>query len=435
MKMLPFHRPSVLGDELRNVEQVLHSGKLAQGGPFGQRCATWLEEHTGAERAFVTPSGTAALELAAAVLDIRAGDEVVMPSWTFVATASAFALRGAAPVFIDVRPDTLNLDERELEAALGPRTKAVVPVHYAGVAASSTRSSRRPVHLGWRSSRTRRTRSGRATEDGRLGRSASLACCRSTREERDLRRGRRAAHARARGWRRAPRSSQARGRAAPRSCGARWTTTSGSTRGRGGAGEIPCAVLLAQLEQLERATERRRAMGPLPRAAGGPRVARARTPAARAGPLRRQRTPVRGCGCATAPRATRSSLPCASAESGRSFTTSRCTTRPPGGGSGAPSERFRSRATPPTARTAARLRGASPTTTWSASSPPLTRSYPRHDRRSAHRHHAVQLRALERFLRSDRLGRRARAARRGAVREQALAPPQPDQDPRRDCSG
>src|SRR5205807_2377997 len=103
-------------------------------GPFSARCGEWLERQTGAERALLTHSCTGALEMTALLAGIRAGDEVVMPSFTFVSTANAFVLRGATPVFVDVRPDTLNLDEAQLEAALTERTRAIVPVHYAGVA-------------------------------------------------------------------------------------------------------------------------------------------------------------------------------------------------------------------------------------------------------------------------------------------------------------
>lgn len=107
---------------------------LAGDGPFTKRCHRWLESHTGCNTALLTHSCTAALEMAALLLDIQPGDEVILPSYTFVSTANAFVLRGAVPVFVDIRPDTLNLDERLIEAAITSRTKAIVPVHYAGVA-------------------------------------------------------------------------------------------------------------------------------------------------------------------------------------------------------------------------------------------------------------------------------------------------------------
>ena len=107
---------------------------LAGDGPFTERCHDWLEHRTGSARALLTHSCTAALEMAAILLDIRPGDEVFMPAYTFVSTANPFVLRGATPVFVDIRADTLNLDERLIEAAITPRTRAIVPVHYAGVA-------------------------------------------------------------------------------------------------------------------------------------------------------------------------------------------------------------------------------------------------------------------------------------------------------------
>ena len=107
---------------------------LAGDGPFTQHCHQWLEQTTGCSKALLTHSGTAALEMAAILADIQPGDEVIMPSYTLVSTANAFVLRGGVPVFVDIRPDTLNIDETLIEAAITPRTKAIVPVHYAGVA-------------------------------------------------------------------------------------------------------------------------------------------------------------------------------------------------------------------------------------------------------------------------------------------------------------
>lgn len=130
---VPFNRPSMVGRELDYIAQAVHGGRLAGDGPFTRRCQTWLEEKYGARKVLLTHSCTAALELAALLCGIEPGDEVILPSFTFVSTANAFALRGARPVFVDIRPDTLNLDETLVEAAITDRTRAIVPVHYAGV--------------------------------------------------------------------------------------------------------------------------------------------------------------------------------------------------------------------------------------------------------------------------------------------------------------
>lgn len=122
------------GKELYYIAEANFGNMLAGDGPFTKRCHQWLEQRTGCARALLTHSCTAALEMAALLLDIQPGDEVIMPSFTFVSTANAFVLRGGVPVFVDIRQDTLNLDERLIEAAITPRTKAIVPVHYAGVA-------------------------------------------------------------------------------------------------------------------------------------------------------------------------------------------------------------------------------------------------------------------------------------------------------------
>jgi dTDP-4-amino-4,6-dideoxygalactose transaminase len=123
----------VVGREQAYIAEAIARGQLSAGGPFTERCTTWLEERIGCEQALLVHSATAALEMAALLLDVGPGDEVVMPSFTFVSSANAFVLRGSTPVFVDVRPDTLNLDESLLEDAITDRTKAVVPVHYAGV--------------------------------------------------------------------------------------------------------------------------------------------------------------------------------------------------------------------------------------------------------------------------------------------------------------
>jgi dTDP-4-amino-4,6-dideoxygalactose transaminase len=130
---VPFNRPYMTGKELFYIAQAHFEGALAGDGPFTKRCHALLERQTGCAKALLTHSCTAALEIAALLLDCLEGDEVIMPSYTFVSTANAFVLRGARPVFVDVRTDTLNLDETLVEAAVTPRTKAIVAVHYAGV--------------------------------------------------------------------------------------------------------------------------------------------------------------------------------------------------------------------------------------------------------------------------------------------------------------
>lgn len=130
---IPFNRPHMTGHELRYIAQAHAQGKLAGDGPFTSLCHDWLEKQTGSVRALLTQSCTAALEMAALLIGIEPGDEIILPSFTFVSTANAFVLRGAKPVFVDIRPDTLNMDETLIEAAISPRTKAIVVVHYAGV--------------------------------------------------------------------------------------------------------------------------------------------------------------------------------------------------------------------------------------------------------------------------------------------------------------
>ena len=130
---IPFNRPYATGKEFEYIQQAIASGQLAGDGAFTKKCQEWLRQTTGAKKALLTHSATAALEMCALLLDSTPGDEVVLPSYTFVSTANAFALRGIVPVFVDVRPDTLNIDERLVEAAITPRTKAICVVHYAGV--------------------------------------------------------------------------------------------------------------------------------------------------------------------------------------------------------------------------------------------------------------------------------------------------------------
>lgn len=131
---IPFNRPHMTGRELSCIAQAHANGHLSGDGQFTKYCNAWLEKNTGAHRALLTTSCTAALEMAALLLDLGPGDEVIMPSFTFVSTANAFVLRGAVPIFVDIRPDTLNIDEARIEAAITSRTRAICVVHYAGVA-------------------------------------------------------------------------------------------------------------------------------------------------------------------------------------------------------------------------------------------------------------------------------------------------------------
>ncbi|MBP1018855.1 dTDP-4-amino-4,6-dideoxygalactose transaminase [Serratia fonticola] len=131
--MIPFNKPPVTGNEIKYITEALSNEKLSGDGPFGKKCQEWFESDLGCNKTLLTPSCTAALEMAALLIDIHPGDEVIMPSYTFVSTANAFALRGAKIVFVDIRPDTMNIDETLIEAAITEKTKAIVPVHYAGV--------------------------------------------------------------------------------------------------------------------------------------------------------------------------------------------------------------------------------------------------------------------------------------------------------------
>jgi dTDP-4-amino-4,6-dideoxygalactose transaminase len=130
---IPFNRPCLVGKELEYIADAIRIGHVSGDGAYTRKCQLLLEQILGVPRVFLTTSCTHALEMAALLLDIRPGDEVIVPSFTFVSTVNAFVLRGARPIFIDIRPDTLNLDETQLERLITPRTKAIVPVHYAGV--------------------------------------------------------------------------------------------------------------------------------------------------------------------------------------------------------------------------------------------------------------------------------------------------------------
>jgi dTDP-4-amino-4,6-dideoxygalactose transaminase len=130
---IPFNKPSLAGDEFRYMAEAMAQGQISGDGKFTQKCHQLLEQQLDVRKVLLTTSGTHALELAALLLDLQPGDEVIVPSFTFVSTVNAFVLRGARPVFADIRPDTLNLDENQLERLITPQTKAIVPVHYAGV--------------------------------------------------------------------------------------------------------------------------------------------------------------------------------------------------------------------------------------------------------------------------------------------------------------
>jgi len=130
---IPFNKPGVAGNESRYLAEAIARGHISGDGEFTRKCSAFFEQELGLQKALLTTSCTHALEMAALLLKLQPGDEVILPSFTFVSTANAFVLRGARPVFIDIRPDTLNLDEQQLERLLSPRTRAIVPVHYAGV--------------------------------------------------------------------------------------------------------------------------------------------------------------------------------------------------------------------------------------------------------------------------------------------------------------
>lgn len=130
---VPFNKPFIAGKELYNIAQAVLKGHLAGDGEYTKLCHSWLEENLVCTKALLTHSCTAALEMSAILCNILPGDEIIMPSFTFVSSANAFVLRGGVPVFIDIRPDTLNIDERRIENAITDRTKVIVPVHYAGV--------------------------------------------------------------------------------------------------------------------------------------------------------------------------------------------------------------------------------------------------------------------------------------------------------------
>ena len=132
--MIRFNEPTVLGTEIGYIEDAINSKKLCGDGGYTRKCSQWMEDNFGCQKVLLTPSCTDALDLAAMLVDIQPGDEVIMPSFTFTSSANAFVLRGAKIVFVDIRPDTMNIDEQKIEAAITDKTKAIVAVHYAGVA-------------------------------------------------------------------------------------------------------------------------------------------------------------------------------------------------------------------------------------------------------------------------------------------------------------
>ena len=132
--MINFNVPPYTGKEIEYIKQAVENQKICGDGPFTKKCNEWIEKKTGTTKCLLTPSCTQATELAALLADIKEGDEIIMPSFTFVSTADAFVLRGAKPIFVDIRPDTMNIDETKIEDVITERTKAIVPVHYAGVA-------------------------------------------------------------------------------------------------------------------------------------------------------------------------------------------------------------------------------------------------------------------------------------------------------------
>jgi len=137
--MIPFNRPAHTGNEDEHVAAAMCSKQISGDGDYSRRCQSWFEGALDCNKALLTPSCTHALEMAALLIDIRPGDEVIMPSYTFVSTANAFVLRGASIVFVDIRPDTMNIDENLIEDAITARTRVIVPVHYAGVASDMDR--------------------------------------------------------------------------------------------------------------------------------------------------------------------------------------------------------------------------------------------------------------------------------------------------------
>ena len=137
--MIYFNRPALVGNELKYIQDAVAQGMLCGDGKYTKLCSAWMKERFQVNQVFLTTSCTHALEMAAFLSDIQPGDEVIMPSYTFVSTADAFVLRGAKIVFVDIRPDTMNIDENLIEDAITEKTRAIVPVHYAGVGCEKQR--------------------------------------------------------------------------------------------------------------------------------------------------------------------------------------------------------------------------------------------------------------------------------------------------------
>lgn len=175
MTKIPFTTPTLTEKELDNIDEAIQSCRLAGDGRFSRLCESYLENHFHAAKVFLTPSCTAALELAALTLNIQSGDEVIMPSYTFASTANAFALRGAVPVFVDIRSDTLNIDEELIQHAVTKKTKAIVPVHYAGVSANMERITETADSLGLKVIEDAAQAMGSKVRGHNVGRSGCLA--------------------------------------------------------------------------------------------------------------------------------------------------------------------------------------------------------------------------------------------------------------------
>ena len=154
--MITFNKAPFVGSEFDNMQQAIDNLKICGDGKFTKACNSWIEERTGTRRALLTTSGTSALEMAAALCKLEEGDEVILPSFTFSSTATAFVGRGAHSGFVDIRPDTMNIDENAIEAAITPKTKVIVPVHYAGVSCEMDTICAIAKDHGLKSSRTPR---------------------------------------------------------------------------------------------------------------------------------------------------------------------------------------------------------------------------------------------------------------------------------------
>lgn len=179
--MIGFNVAPFTGKEFDYIREAISAEHICGDGMFTKKCSAWIEEKTGTAKALLTTSCTHATEMAALLLNIQPGDEVIMPAYTFVSTADAFVLRGATPVFVDIRPDTMNMDEKLIEAAITERTKAIVPVHYAGVACEMDTIMEIAKSIIWRLWRTRPRASAPGIRDGLWGPSVITAATASMR--------------------------------------------------------------------------------------------------------------------------------------------------------------------------------------------------------------------------------------------------------------